>query len=496
MRRLFLLLLVCTVLLTACGTTAQTEEQIEFWLVTEQTEGGGMNDQAEMLIDRFQETYPNVNIRLDILPSSEESRAGYLQKIRSEIMSGGGPDIYLLPTAPQTAPSEETLSTAYLEPLFSIVPLQMYNGIFTDISEYYDADEALGKENLVAAVMDAGVMDGARYILPLRYDYDVLAVDMNAFDDPSVFEGGITCLYGLALKMDDYRAAHAVNIRPSIGLVSELVDYEAGNVIIDAQELAEMLESYKDVFILADEENHQDTLIHTSIGLISAGDAYPGYNCSIDSYIYTSKKSDRIFTTAGYSFMQLELSDVIDAAAAIKVQEQNIAMCPVRAADGSLVAEVTYYGAVGSGCDYPELAYEFLRMFLTEEIQWEQYWPRNAGLGLEGMVEEGFPVRTAGFTSLFWENTRASLQASQDAEIKAKVYRYVPRRGKFLKEDFTVTDEDVPILSVKIDEARFPVITAEGNFFDPYISQLIDGADPQEIANNLIDDLQWYISEG
>lgn len=51
-------------------------------------------------------------------------------------MSGGGPDVYLLPTAPQSAPAEETFSTAYMEPLFSIVPLQMYNGIFTDIRAF------------------------------------------------------------------------------------------------------------------------------------------------------------------------------------------------------------------------------------------------------------------------------------------------------------------------------------------------------------------------
>ena len=44
----------------------------------------------------------------------------------------------------------------------------------------------------------------------------------------------------------------------------------------------------------------------------------------------------------------------------------------MRALDGDLVANITYYGAVGAGCETPELAYSFLRMFLLEETQWEK----------------------------------------------------------------------------------------------------------------------------
>lgn len=493
MRRLFLLLLACVMLLTACGTASQTTDQIELWVVTEQTEGGGMNDQAQMLIERFQKVYPNVTIRLDILPSSEESRAGYLQKIRSEIMSGGGPDIYLLPTSPQMPPTDETFSTAYMESLFSIVPLQMYNGIFTDISEYYDADEALGKESLVTAVMDAGVMDGARYILPLRYTYDVLLVDLDAMEelgiDMEIFESGIDDLYALALELDDYKAAHAVNIAPSIGLVSQFVDYETGNVLMDAQELAALFDRYRQVSVLADEESHQDIGFYINSEWIIREPGYPGYACSTSSFIYTNKKSERIFTTSGYPFMRIGLEDAVDTAAAIKAQQKNIGMYPVRAADGSLVAEITYYGAVGSGCKHPELAYEFLRMFLSEEVQWEQYWPRTE---LTGMIEDGYPVRTRGSVEYFFKTIRTQIQKAHDANVKAKMMKYVPRQRKFLGESFTITDEDVPVFSCRIDEARFPVTTADGEYFSLHLTEITE----EEEAQQMIDDLQWYILEG
>lgn len=502
MKRVITLLLACLILLTGCSSRQEYNgEPIELWLVTEETDPTGMNQQAEILMDRFRELYPNVTIRMDILPRKEESRTAYLKKIRSEIMGGGGPDMYLLPTAPQSYPKEESVSTPYMEPLFGNVGMQMYNGIFTDISEYYDADETLGKEGLVTGVMDVGVMADERYLLPLRYKYDVLAVNADAFDDTSIFEGGITDLYDLALKMKDYRAAHAVSIAPSVGLVSDFVDYETGNVLMDARELAELFERYQKVLILADEENHQDVGYYVAVAsggelFVPTEEAYPGYNCDIDSYIYEFDRKERIFTTNGYPFLPLELEDVIDAAAAIKMQEANVAMYPIRAADGSLVAEITYYGAVGSGCEHPEIAYEFLRMFYSQEMQWEQYYPRNTGLNLGGLVEEGFPVRTIGLAEPFFEAIRARLQAKDDAYPENDPYFGRPRLRKFLKEDFTITDADVTILTTHVDEARFPVTSADGNFFGPYIAQLIDHGDPTEIAEAMIHELMWLLSEG
>ena len=77
-----LILVLILLNLCACGKVEYNGEPMEFWLVMEQ----------------FKEIYPYVSIRLDILPQSEEARTAYLKKIRSEIMSGGGPDLYLVPT--------------------------------------------------------------------------------------------------------------------------------------------------------------------------------------------------------------------------------------------------------------------------------------------------------------------------------------------------------------------------------------------------------------
>ena len=472
------------------------DASIELWLVTEESQGAGMNQQAELMIEWFRELYPDVTIRLDIMPRSQESRSAYLKKIRAEIMSGDGPDLYLLPTAPQLYPEDEVASTPYMEPLFSSASQMMYNGIFTDISEFYDRDATLGKEGLVEGVMNAGVMDGGRYVLPLRYDYEVLLVDRNAVEDlgidPAIFEGSVLDLYALAETLGEENAAHALNVWPDYTTTSDYIDFETGKIFIDTREIVDLVNGYNRSYELSNPNAHQEVGQYFYGTWKVLRPAYEGYQCSIDSYIYTISVARRIFNTCGYPFLRMSLENVVDASAAIKVQEQDIAMYPVRSADGSVVAEITYYAAVGSGCKYPEIAYEFLRLFFSEEMQWEQYWPRNAGLGLEGMVEAGFPVRSKGYANCFWQNKLVDLEADQKADIKAKNFKYTVRREYLLAETFTITDEDVPILSTHVDEARFPVISTEGELFSIYLPTVKDAADAQKIIN----DLEWSLAEG
>lgn len=489
MKRLLIMLILLVVLLTGCGNSP---EVTELWVVTELDETG-MNPQIELLAEQFEAEHPGITVRLDILPTAEESRAAYLQAIRAEVMAGNGPDVYLMPTAAQSPPQDETLSTPYLEPLYRDVVIQMYNGIFTDIREYYDADPALSG-TLVDAVMDAGVMDGARYILPLRYTYDALLVDLDAMEgkgiDPAEFDGGVDALYQLAIQMNDEIAAHALNVTPSWYMLSETVDHRTGNVLIDPEETENLIRDWQDVVKLENAEAHQDVLGYfIGAGYLPIEDGYPGYTYKINDFTNGAKRTERFFTYSGYSLLKLNLSNCIEAAATVKQSGENIAMIPVRAADGSLVAEITYYGAVGSGCRDPKLAYEFLRMFLTEDAQWEQYSSRN------DLLEVGFPVRTEGFAEVFYEKTRTQLELQQKQDIFDKYYNHIQHREKFIDKSFVITDADVPLFGIPIDEARFPVMTANGEYFSQHLDSLAQSDDLSGQISIMLNDLQWLITE-
>ena len=186
--------------------------------------------------------------------------------------------------------------------------------------------------------------------------------------------------------------------------------------------------------------------------------------------------------------MRIDTSQLVESAAAIKILDQNVTMHPIRAADGRLIAEITYYGAVGSGCKYPEIAYEFLRMFYSEELQWQQYYPWNAGEGVGGMAEWGYPVRSVGFAEVQYEDIRKELEQDQLSDKRIKNRTAMLRREPLLDPSFTITDADLPIQSNPVDEARFPLITTEGEFFSQYTSK--------ENYDTMIDDLKRLLAEG
>lgn len=183
-------------------------------------------------------------------------------------------------------------------------------------------------------------------------------------------------------------------------------------------------------------------------------------------------------------------------------------MLPLRAADGSVVANITYYGAVGSSCKDPALAYAFLRQFLTEEFQWDIYRPRieknilvrNPSVLPErepqcsGQVENSWPVRTDGSVPWLWRTVQYQMRG-----VYHSFYGAYETRQFILME---LTDDDVPILSLPIDEVRFPVTLDSAGSLEHALSLLNeeDGsptdADIDALSQEVRMNLWWHLAEG
>ena len=476
---IILVLLLCLPLLSACGKDEIPEGPAELWVVTELTEKYGMNDQAERMIKVFQETYPDVTVKLDILPTDKEERAVYLEKIRTQIMGGGGPDVYLMPTN-NIVPDESSPygEVKKITPLFRDVNLTMYNGLFYDISEYYDEDETLEKEELNTSVMDGGVMDGCRYVLPLRYNISVYLVDRELLEakglDVSIFEGGMDDLMRLGLERNDSDIAKAALPYAWECYFSEYNDYPSERVLLTAGEVAELLRDYQAVVAM---QNTTDGLrVSSSM-----------------NYVYDGK----FFTTEGYAIGNINLAGLMDCTATAKAAGETLEMYPELASDGTLKGIIEYYAAIGSGCEYPRLAYEFVRLFLSEEAQYETYHPASRFRTDYETACPGWPVRTAG-------SVEPRFHALQTRFEHLQKERPSSRRAKFLDGNMTMTDADIPALTWQVDEARFPVIMEYEDTLQYYITLLNDyennnaptDVDIDALAQAYIDDLQFYLYEG
>lgn len=413
-------------------------------------------------VNDYSRTHPNVEIEVEEIPSGA-GREELLQRLRTEIMMGEGPDMILLPSSP----TRYYMLSEYVEPLFVDVQQAMRNGLFQNIGTYYDADTELNKEELNSAVMDAGIYDGARYVLPVSYDMPVAYVAKEAFAQSGVpqdiFTYGATDLLNAVSEMED--SAIAANFYQSytsgapmiFNFFPELIDYETGEVALTAEELAAYLRAW---------QNWQMRL-----GEASAEGQIMSY--TRDLFVYFVGSSVTYWSENGFFASSDSLLRAAENVIFAKNYGVELDMYPLRAVDGSVVADVTMYAAVTSGCAHPEIAYDFLRGFLGEEFQWQSGEVRS------DLDFYGWPVRIKGSVSPFCN----------------AVIDLNPISGE------NITDADMPILNVPIDHVRFPIPLEPA--FGEAVEGLYDNQNKQpvetdfdQLASDWIKKLQNHADEG
>ena len=439
-------------------TTISEEEKEELWVVygTDVWTGFPQTKYWEFIVEQYSLTHPDVEVRLEAVPKDEME----LQRLRTQIMAGKGPDLYLMCRN----------DTLFADPYQS-----MQNGLFADLSEYYDADTSLNKEELNQAIMDAGVYDGNRYIIPYSYDIPIAYVDTAQFEalggSMDMFDGGIVQLYedlvatgnpkliwGAGLSKPSQRF-HSFNFLP------DLLDYKNQEVLITAEDIAQFLTvvqaaraaQYFDV----EELPTPNFLTNPSLEAVKTyGKTWRDYICM---YIGTTPQHA---INVGFT----------------KMSGIEIDAIPIAAADGDLVADIIFYGAVGAGCKELDLAYAFLST-VSKVLQIE------SPFGSSGMLSIGWPVRITDSA----ENI-ANHPYSQSAFGELRL-AYL---GSSMPE---ITNDDILFLKAKIDRVHY--YTSLEHDLSDIIDTLNDpntgvptDVDIDAVAADFIEELEWHLYEG
>lgn len=476
--RRYVILLLLLSLLTACGTPdngtvpSETSGQKELWIVMDANyaiELGGP-------IGEFYSEHPGVTVTLETFPQNAEEREVYLQQLRVQIMAGKGPDIYLM---------------SQYSDLFQNVTQSMHNGLFLDISDYYDADTELNKDAFAPAVMEAGVLDGTRYVLPLRYDLPILYVDVEKLEGaglkPECLGNGLAGLEEVARALGSNAVTADCGIYMSLlCYFPEVFDYKTDNVILAEEEMEQFLGSYQ------------------SLLACLGGTPYSYYITSCASYVYrdeywANRYHANMWDGPG-AFREIlgedeccvnwsSLSTLHHELRIARATDTELAVLPVRATDGSLVASITAYGAVSTSCDDPGLAYEFLRNMLLEESQ----WAKDKAIG--------WPVLTEGYEAVVDEDLMGSIAVSfANLDEEDLVEGYEKRQEAM--EAVILTKNDYPVLNEEIDRAIFPLSNLEEienqitHILDPSYNPDAPNVDIHEFAQELLRDLRIRLAEG
>lgn len=125
-------------------------------------------------------------IQLEVIPSSPESadeREATLQRIRTEIMTGEGPDVFI-------ACTEGTLGESLASSrLFPFVEKSIEEGIFLPLDSYMEQFQMVSQEELVQTVLAGGQnSQGQQVLVPLCFSIPSLIWEGEAVD-AGVFAG-------------------------------------------------------------------------------------------------------------------------------------------------------------------------------------------------------------------------------------------------------------------------------------------------------------------
>lgn len=400
------------------------------------------NDALFHIVDEFTDTHENVKVELTFLPLDEDEREITMQKIRTELMAGDGSYVFLLP-AGSVAKMEYTIDYEHpMEPLFADVHQVMENRVFADLSAYYDNDTALKTEELKQDIMDAGVYDSCRYVLPIGWTMPVVAVDWKRVKElgieESVFSGSMLDIYNAAIEAGDAAPLLEILNPPNHSAADiacafpNLFDYENDTLLLTEEEALQYYTMYNEVMearkpylsVYRPSEDPSSWLFFTE-----------------ELVTYVNSPSARFCLNGDNAFARCSLCHAAEVLAIGKVEGLDFSLLPMPSIDGSTVAEITYFGAVSAGCEHPEEAYEFLRMFLTPEVQFQK--TLSSGATHLRIDDCAWPVRVTGSVD---GKYRVALEWAGMQE---------PVRDRSAFFNLELTDDDLSFIREPIDHVRF-----------------------------------------
>lgn len=526
--------LVFLVMLSGCSAEpSDAEEASTLWVLTELSNSDGMNLQAEIIAERMEADNPGLTVILDILPIDEEERELRMTQLRTQIMSGNGPDVYLMPTGSELIADEPiTNENIPITPLFTNIEQAKRNGVFLDVSEFYEADTELNTAALKQEIMEAGCLGDKRYILPLRFQLPVIYTRPDLYAEyglsPELFESDFLTVAQTVLSRENAETgAIGLKFPENLEAMGTLVNYENGEVLLTVQQIADYMQLHQKRNIVAAESAQAvyDACDYARIELFFSDGhqecTIENWDSGIGPYAWPQRGEFHHecfnllaqYTNDLYHWTTIDiplytgyLSNILDTIGVTRLTGQEVEVYPLRTLDGSVQASVTYWGAVGSSCRDPELSYEFLRQFLMEEFQWDiyrprvdrslPYWMQPADPQFDGQVEDSFPVRTEGCVEPLWNNMQYQIKGTYTTWVNITV-----QNSRAIQQIF-VTEEDVPAMDWEIDKVYFPIAQVYEESLEYGMSLLNeeDGTptdvDIDELAEEIRQNLWWHLAEG
>lgn len=339
---LFLITLLLIILLAACGSTqtgrdiwqeVPTVPQTNKSLTVFCMDGLRDSQMIKLALEQYQDLYPDIQVEL-VMPGSATDYEIY-QQIAAQVMSGEGPDVFII------------------NDLIMDVQKLVREGIFADMEPFFEAD-SFDWEPYHKKVMDGGVWNGKRYIIPLSYDFPLLITSRTALEE-SGFDIDACKDYQRFLEetshfMEDPTQIRQLFCNPLMvtSYVTEfsgisVADYDTQSIDLSSPVIQSGYQWYKTVM-----ERNPDSTNHYSV--------LEGAAAVRDGHVLW------LVPPAG------SFNSFFEDFGAIKTTNEAV-MMPIRDMNGGIQARIQYPVAVRGNSENLQNAYDYIKILLSPEIQ-------------------------------------------------------------------------------------------------------------------------------
>lgn len=292
-------------------------------------------------------------ITFELVPQTGADREAALQRLRTEIMAGTGPDLFLMSTVVNGS------GLNIRDALFTFPEKNMEAGLFLPLDEYMENNTRFTDwDKQTQTVMQAGRNSEGQVIIPLTYTFQVLVFPesrvnipftkdltmQEILNDPKTQDIGAlmySCLYRSDPEDHD---TTTINLRHLSTVLGKLADYEKEELLFTEEELFD---------------------IQTNVfGLYEAAQA----QCE-----FQFMKTD---ITERDFFYELHTAYF----------DEEMAIAPIYSENGGVTASITAFAAVNRNTKLPKEAFTVLDYLMRENCQ------RNSEL-FSNYFSNGIPLQ-------------------------------------------------------------------------------------------------------
>lgn len=268
------------------------------------------------------------SIELEIPPVQGDKRETYLTRLRTEIMAGGGPDVFVCMSGMGYHEDQKTHEYIESEPLFRFPQQAMKRNMFLALDDYIDKAQFMEWDKLTPVIMDTGKTEKGRFLLPMTYTVPVTIFQSSDVEHTQ----SKNVKWEDMLASDPQMCLAAVKeVSPNmVAALAPMADYVNDKLAVSEDEMARFINEKADNMQKYEDESNVPRA---------------RFNLKVVDSFKPSNYDDRFN------------------------DDEHFTMIPLYSRSGGSAAIITSFAAVNANTKHPDDAFFILDYLLSEECQ-------------------------------------------------------------------------------------------------------------------------------